>query len=208
MSAPIGSLKLPFRYSLNIVPNVLVIFPNNSTRYTRSTGIWVKNGQSSPLISVWLRMGQGHNGSEIVSSYMLQFWLFLDDEVLSHPASIFSILWLNPSYLSCCLLTYGSNSPPLSSDEVQPLLSSVPLKCWFSHLPIMPLQSFLQAAPALNRQSLQTSSNLYTPVSGHGRCISNCQCALPDALLSFDPIHSSGCVQVAVIYTPCDFTDV
>lgn len=125
-----------------------------------------------------------------------------------HPASISSILWLNPSYLSCCLLTYGSNSPPLSSDEVQPLHSSVPLKCWFSHLPITPLQSFLQAAPVLNRQSLQTSSNLYTPVSGHGRCISNCQCALPDALLSFDPIHSSGCVQVAVIYTPCDFTDV
>lgn len=61
---------------------------------------------------------------------------------------------------------------------------------------------------APNRQSLQTSGNLYTPISGHRRCISNCQCALPDALLSFDPIHSSGCVPVAVIYTPCDFTDV
>lgn len=91
---------------------------------------------------------------------------------------------------------------------VQPLHPGAPLKCWLSDLPITPLQSFLQAAPALNRQSLQTPGNLYTPVSGHGRCISNCQCALPDALLSFDPIHSSGCVPVAVIYTHCDFTDV
>lgn len=60
----------------------------------------------------------------------------------------------------------------------------------------------------LNGQSLQTDGNLYTPVSGQGRCISNCQVALPDALLSFDQIHSRGCVTVAVMYPHCDFTDV
>lgn len=127
----------------------------------------------------------------------------------SLPSSLFTV-----SALLTCLVcetdTYGRNSPPLCLNEVQSLHPGAPLKCWFSYLPITPLQSFLQslAASALNRQSLQTSSNLYTPVSGHGRCISNCQCALPDALLSFDPIHSSGCVPMAVIYTPCDFTDV
>lgn len=62
--------------------------------------------------------------------------------------------------------------------------------------------------PPPSTQSLQTPCNLYTPVSGHGRCISNCQSALPDALLSFDPIHSGGCVPVAVMYPQCDFTDV
>lgn len=62
--------------------------------------------------------------------------------------------------------------------------------------------------PVLNGQSLQTAGNLYAPVSARGRCISNCQLALPDALLSFDQIHSRGCVTVAVMYPRCDFTDV
>lgn len=122
----------------------------------------------------------------------LNHWLYIEQ---SQPLS--PVLWGRP------IVTEGT---PLLF--VRPLHPGASLKCWLSYLPTTPLQSFLQAAPALNRQSLQTPGNLYTPVSGHGRCISNCQCALPDALLSFDPIHSSGCVPVAVIYTHCDFTDV
>lgn len=126
--------------------------------------------------------------------------------------------WSSPSFHLFCFLFCLSQpflpdlwGRPIVTDgtpllSVQPLHPGAPLRCWFSYLPATPLQSFLQAA--LNRQSLRTPGNLYTPVSGHWRCISNCQCALPDAVLSFDPIHSGGCVPVAVIYTYSDFTDV
>lgn len=106
-------------------------------------------------------------------------------------------------------LSPGQTSPFFDLDRVQPLhsvevliRSHVP-RSHHSYTPPFPA-----CPPDLNRQSLQTSGNLYTPISGHRRCISNCQWALPDALLSSDPIHSSGCVPVAVMYTPCDFTDV
>lgn len=137
--------------------------------------------------------------------------IFSKKAFMFQSSSTFHLLYsLSQPLLPVLTDTYGRNYPPLCSNKVQLLHPGASLKCWFSYLPMPLLQSFLQAlaAPALNRQSLQTSGNLYTPVSGHGRCISNCQCALPDALLSFDPIHSSGCVPVAVIYTPYDFTDV
>lgn len=127
--------------------------------------------------------------SPAFSILCLNYWLYTDQ---SQPLS--PVLWGQPIVMEGTPLLF-----------VQPLHRwSVDLVTYTEHH----RKSFLQGAAALSRQSLQTSGNLYTPVSGQGRCISICQCALPDALLSFDPIHSSGCVPVAVIYTHRDFTDV
>lgn len=95
-------------------------------------------------------------------------------------------------FIGCTPILFVVRVHHLGVDLVAHAIAELPVSC----------------PPVLNGQSLQTASNLYAPVSGHGRCISNCQVALPDALLSFDQIHSRGCVTVAVMYPHCDFTDV
>lgn len=171
----------------------------------------------------WLMLGTRRNDIKFVYLYVLQVSLLDDDAHFRYILKQASTAKSSPTFH----LIFSLSQPvlPVLWVRLIPMEGTPLLFVWIESNPFIlvhrlsvDLVTYLYhcckascktpAAPAPNRQSLQTSGNLYTPISGHRRCISNCQCALPDALLSFDPIHSSGCVPVAVIYTPCDFTDV